>query len=522
MSYAIPSYYEQPTAIEPAARDLVFVPRTKHQWVPMLVPLLLSGASWASGGLPALTDVAFVLFTILCAVYLSWEFWMFPRRFGIGGLLLWGGVLCWFCQDYFNRWFHRDFSNYAADTGIPPGVIAQAAFLHILFVLLMSVGLNITAGKWAERILLCIPDPEDPSFFLFILLCLLAIGLSPYMFFSNEPFLITVWHAATACWTQPVSLKVYRDGNLNYNWGAYVGQILGIGEVSGVVAIFYTVIVARTWTGRFVGACIWLYYALIEYQTGRRGAISFTLLPPIALLFIKYQARAAAAFKKFPLRAYVVCGVLTVGLWTVVQIQGRFRAIGLANADLSKVNVFESAGNTMFSEGLKGYLLIPDRVPFLYAPHFPGEGFITTIPETLFEFIIGPIPRALWHDKPIDRLWSYYNAAYLGITDGTVGTTVSHGLVGGFYFKYGIGGVIEGALLVGWLMGLSERTLQNSGGQPIGILMALSLASWLFRTFRDFIFIDLYETIIGAVVLAILVFLFRPLMGNKSASFATG
>ena len=261
---------------------------------------------------------------------------------------------------------------------------------------------------------------------------------------------------------------------------------------------------------------------MIEYQTGRRGSISFTLLPPIALLFIKYQARAAVAFKKFPLRAYVVCGTLTLGLWTIVQIQGRFRGGGLATADLSKVNVFESAGNTMFSEGLKGYLLIPDRVPFLYADSFPGEGFITAMPETLWEFVIGPIPRALWHNKPIDKLWSYYNAAYLGTADGTVGTTISHGLVGGWYFKYGMGGVIEGALLVGWLMGLSERTLQNSGGQPIGILMSLSLATWLFRTYRDFIFIDLYEFLIGSFVLAILVLLFRPVFGPKVAAVATG
>ncbi len=522
MSYAIPSYYDEATELPAqSVPDLVFVPRSRHHWVAFVIPALLAGASWAGGGFPGLTDIAFLLFTIVCAAFLTAEFYYFPRRFGIGGLVLYGGVLCWFCQDYFTHWFNQtDFTD-----GFGAGNIAKVAFLHILFVGLMSVGLNIQAGRWAWKSLLLVPDPGDPRFFLCILLLLFGFGLTPYMFFCNENFFLAVFHAATATWTQAPAFNVYRDGNLNYNWGAYVAQIMGVGEVSGLLAIVYAITIARNWYTRLLGVLIWSFYVLLAYHTGRRGDISFNLLPPIALLFIKYQARCAAAFRKFSVRGYVICAVLTLTMQLAIQIQGRFRGGGLANADVSKVHLFENAGNTMFSEGLLGYYLIPDTRPFVYAGDFPGEGFVMAMPQTTFDFVVGIIPRALWHDKPVDKLWSWYNKQYLNEStgDGTVGTTISHGLVGSWYFKFGMGGVVEGALLVGWLMGVSERALQNSEGKPIGILMSLSFAVWLFRTYRDFIFIDLYGLIIGGVVLSILVYLFRPLLsGAPSAQVATG
>lgn len=102
MSYAIPAYYEESTPVAEAPRELIFVPRSNYQFLPMIIPAIFCGISWAGNGIPTLTDIGFVCFTLLSAFYLTLEFVRFPRRFGIGGLVLWGGVLCWFCQDYFS------------------------------------------------------------------------------------------------------------------------------------------------------------------------------------------------------------------------------------------------------------------------------------------------------------------------------------------------------------------------------------------------------------------------------------
>jgi len=254
---------------------------------------------------------------------------------------------------------------------------------------------------------------------------------------------------------------------------------------------------------------------------GRRGGLAFMVPPPIGLLFVKYQARAAMAFRRQSIKAYVLCGLFSLAVLAAVQFQGTYRAVGYDKADLSQFHLTKNQGNTMFSEGLLAWNTIPDKKDFfkdnIFGMQIPCAGMIRALPEQLYWFVIGPIPRALWTSKPIDPLWEWYNQAYTGGVNGTVGTTISHGLVGSWYFNYGAFGAIEGALLVGWLMGIAERSLQHSDGRPMGILMSLAFSVWLFRLYRDFIFIDLYGLMIGGVVLAFLVYICRPFLGTAPA-----
>jgi hypothetical protein len=525
MSYAIPGIYEEAAVLDyqPAQRELIFIPRSKNQWMPFLIPLGLCAVSWMGGGISSLTDAGFFIFTALCCWFLTVEFIRFPRRFGIGGLVLWGGVLCWFCQDYFTQWFGAENSGgilTAKGLGatMPAWVVAKAAFLHVLFVMTMAISLNWKVGRWMERVILIVPDPCDNRFYLMIVLTLFCFSICPYIIFNapTQPWYSCIFHALFAGWIGPPELVVFRTGNLNFSWGAYVAQIMQVGEVGGIVAIIYTILIARSWFTRLIGIIVWTFNALIAFESGRRGEISFSLLPPIAVLFIKYQAGAAAAFKKFSVKSYIICGLLTVILLFIVQFQGTFRSSqgGYNAADISQIDILKNQGNTMFSEGLKAYAQVGETLPFFNAQDFPGEGAIIVIPHTVFDLVIGIIPRALWPNKPVDALWAWYNREYTGVGNGTEGTTIAHGLVGSFYFKYGMGGMLEGALLVGWLMGICERALQHSEGEPIGILMSLGVAVWLFRTYRDFIFIDLYGLILGGIMLYILVRLFNAVLGS--------
>ena len=119
------------------------------------------------------------------------------------------------------------------------------------------------------------------------------------------------------------------------------------------------------------------------------------------------------------------------------------------------------SGNHMFSEGLLGYHLIPEARPFFY-DRFPGEAIVRPIPDFLFHGITHPIPRGMWHGKPIDPLFEWYNATYTGRGEGREGTTISRGLVGSWYFKYGVSGIVQGGLLMGLLFGIA------SGRAPAG------------------------------------------------------
>jgi hypothetical protein len=525
MSYVIPAYsHDDEDAALPAATELPalrFVQRYTHQWMFFVIPTAICMLSWAANGIPSLTDVGFSLLTVALAGCLISEFHRFPVRFGIGGLVLYGGSLCWFCQDYFTHWFHADFSDpKIVATQIEPWVIAKAAALHCLFIMMMSIGLNWRKGRVLERLLLALPDPGDNRFFFVLILVLFAIGISPYFLFNAEPSYLAMYHAMFGGFIgEGAKLTAFRSGNLNFSWSAYVAQIMQIGEVGAIFAIMYTILIGRGILDRVVCFLIWTFWFLVGFGTDRRGEVAFFFMPLIALLFIRFQAQAAVAFKRFSLRGYVFCGLLTVVLLYLVQFQGTFRGTGFVNADYSKVDITKNQGNTMFSEGLKAYRLIPDTVPF-FRDSVPGQAIIQPIPQTIYDFFVQAIPRALWNNKPIDPLWKWYNEVYLGVADGTRGTTISHGLVGSWYFSYGIAGVIEGGILVGFMMGVSERALQSSEGRPLGVLVSLGFATWLFRTFRDWIFIDLYGLIIGCVGMYVLIILLRPFFGGSARSAA--
>ena len=71
-------------------------------------------------------------------------------------------------------------------------------------------------------------------------------------------------------------------------------------------------------------------------------------------------------------------------------------------------------------------------------------------------------------------------------------------------------GVIEGGLILGWLIMMTERVLLKSQGKPLTIMFALGLATWTFRGFRGVNFADLWALLIGFVALTAIVIATRP------------
>src|SRR5208282_1100028 len=105
--------------------------------------------------------------------------------------------------------------------------------------------------------------------------------------------------------------------------------------------------------------------------------------------------------------------------------------------------------NAMFSEGLLGFMYIPDQQNYFYND-FPGEMVIAPIPHFILWAAIAPMPRAIWTSKPIDPSWKWYNAISTGRSTlgggAAEGTTISEGIVGYWYFRFGLPGVIEGGI----------------------------------------------------------------------------
>lgn len=494
-------------ATDSAARSL-FAP------LALLPALAACAMSWAAGGVSELTDAGFILFTLVCIVFLIRELAVFPRRFGAAGLLVYGGSLVWFCHDYIGNWLGADFGA----RPFPAVTVAKVATLHVLFVMMMGFGLLIPKGRRVERVLLSAPEAPSNGVYLFLCVLFFVIGMLPYALFTNRPFAVVIWKALTSMRTETEQIwTVGRDGNLNYSWGGYVAQWIELGSVGAVFAGAYAVLAARRAFDKVICWSIWGLHTAMAFGSGTRGQIIFMVVPIIGLLYIKYQVYAATLFRRFSWKAYAITGALLVGLLVLVQAQGQWRGSALWQRDFEQVDLLKVSGNHMFSEGMLGYQLIPESRPFFY-DRVPGEAILRPIPDFFINMAIHPIPRALWTGKPIDPLFEWYNQVSNRSLQGLEGTTIARGLVGSWYFRYGTAGIIEGGLFMGWLMVICERALRASRGRMMPMLLCLALLTWLFRCFRDVSFIELYAFMIGFVLLVVLIKLSKVFVRPAEAS----
>ncbi len=368
MESALGGYYAEALPLEHSQEAPPQVmPAPRSRWAPLVfvLPMVLCAASWAGGGIPLLTDIGFIILTAICFAFCLIELVKFPRRNGVGALMLYGGIIIWFCFDYLFYWLPNDFTL----SPIPPDTVAKAAMLHCLFVMMMSIGLLLPYGKWIQRQILKLPEARSEGYYFFLVLLFFFLGILPYILFTQDSIIDVFRKSFTQMrggGYDPIRWTVGRTGNVNYNWGGYVAQWVDAGYLGGLFAAFYAVLIAKHWPSRLVGWGIWSFWMLMAYGTGTRGQVVFMGLPVIALLYIKHQGLAALAQKKFSLKAYRTPLILLAIVFSVVQFQGAMRNAREDERAIEQVDFLKVSGNHMFSEGLLGYYLIPETRPFFY------------------------------------------------------------------------------------------------------------------------------------------------------------
>jgi hypothetical protein len=493
-----PNWYEPPK-------------RSIWQPVAVILPVMLSAGGYCFA-IPVLIDFAFLSLTALFVIFLLGELRRFSERFGMGGIVLFAGVLIWFCYDYFRFWFMAWTPHWNGP--MPPNVIASAGFTHMVYILCMVIGIRIRFGRRFAQLLTKFPEPPSPANYFWVVIVSQIVGLMPYVVFTAEPFYMAIYHSIVMGRTGSAAWTVGRTGNVNYSYGAYVAQILDVGAGGAILAMFCVVFLRINKFKKLICILFWLLWVATGFGTGTRGDIVKMVMPVVAFVFIRYHVQAQEYLHKYSLRAYAFVGIILFLAVVVIQVQIRFRNEGFQNVSLNDVSLTKIEGNAMFSSSLIGFALIPEQHDYFYNK-FPGQAIIMPIPNFIAWVAIAPMPRAFWTTKPIDPSWEWYNAVSTGrstLSGGTIeGTTISEGIVGYWYFRFGIPGVIEGGLFMGWLMGVFERALYNNNGRPFSFFAAMSLLTWMFKTYRDADHQDLAQLMVVLVGLMICLFLARPL-----------
>lgn len=475
--------------------------RSRNEFVVFLLPLVMCAASWAGGGVPYLTDAGFAVLTLLCGAALLRELADYRVRQSPARIVLHSGILVWFCQDYFSNWFDIEF---LTSTSYSPQLIARVATMHALFVAGMVAGVGADWWKKLGERVRELPEPRTRSMYAGLVVALFILGLVPYVFFTRDSFFDTIYHSITGFYSRGARFTVARTGNLNYDWGGYLFELVKVGHFGGMFGAFYSIMLAKTSGHRLLGWGIWGFWTLMSFGSGTRGQLVAMTMPVIVLLFLRHHSAASQYAQRLRRRVPLTVGILSCLVFAMLQTQGQLRSSGLSAENVGTIEIDRFQGNHMFSEGLAGWSEIPDRrAPFF--DEVPGAGAVIAIPYLIFRFAIHPIPRALWHDKPVDEAWAWHNEITVG-TVGVSGTTVSTGLVGWWYFRFGAIGMLEGALVFGLLFGMTDRALQTAlaAKQPFALVISLGVLAWLFRCFRDVAIAELWGVLVAAVFVGIL------------------
>lgn len=478
--------------------------RARPLWI-IFLPFLATvsgGAAWLFESRPLL-NFGWILVVMGCGVGIAVELRDFRYRLGVGGLVLWGGTLIWLCQDYFARFFlggDAAVGEFWGPAGPSLGLIIRASFYHFLLVTLAAVGLR-ARPRFLAFIVAKVPPPARKSGFLALIVVMFVIGLLPYFVLTVDPWYESLWKSFTSMrGSGGVRWVVRRSGNLNFSWGGYYQQWLRIGTFGSLLAGFYALFLARRQMTRLLCWAMWIFALAIAFGSGTRGEIIFVGAPILGMAFIRYHLQNRHRGGLYSVRAYAVVGAVVVAFYVMMQIQGVYRQHGLAGATVTTEMLESPLGNEMFSSSLVVFQFIPGRLGYVYAES-DLEGWFRAVPQTVFDFFIGPIPRALWRGKPIDESWEWVNRVVAGT--GVEGTTISKGIVGFWYAKYGPGGVFTGALFWGWLFALLDMALWRSRQEPIRVLILLCCHAFMFRTFRDIFWHELYPVLIGVLAYSI-------------------
>jgi len=506
MTHTPVTVYSQQTVASPAYARVMPHARSAAPSIPYFIAAVIFGVAWLMGGSQTLNDVGWIILVGATIVFLLRELYRTPEYLGLGRLFFFGGVLLWFAFSYFKYWFIAPPADYRIFDDATAGNIltgmSKASFFAALFFGFVVIGMTIPWGRRIVNLIGKVPEPANPNVLLGVIIVMFGIGIMPYFLFTAEPFYQAIWKSFWAMRSgEGARWTVGRTGNLNFSWGAYVAQWMQIGQFGSILAGFYAIFYARD---IFVKALCWAMWAFalgIAFGTGDRGKVVYVVLPIVALFFVKHQLHVHMLlhwFKVNRLKGYGTVLAILALAFTLVQIQAWQRNRGaLDGIHITTERVLDVKGNDMLGESLFVFINVPDNIPFVY-DQFPGHGAIMALPVTAYYFAVGPIPRALWHNKPVDSAWVAINQARGH--HGTRGTTISHGLTGHWYIRFGALGLIVGALFWGWLYATFERAFIYFRDRPMSILVCLMLMTWLFRCFRSVNFNTLYPIMIALTV----------------------
>lgn len=215
-----------------------------------------------------------------------------------------------------------------------------------------------------------------------------------------------------------------------------------------IVFLLYYLVMAKRISFTHPIVLVILFCSLCWFLASRRNAV----LILFALILLVASARIVKNQIVASLTRYAIigAGVIILSFAALIRVGGSDKAV----EDLSLIGALESTAEhvfvgSYFMDPAKTAVIIdsvPERVQHLYG-------------RTYFEFVLTPIPRAIWPDKP-DVRNSYFIADE--ILDLRTNSGVPPSGMAELYLNFGWGGIAIGMFIAGMLTYYVYRRFRNA------------------------------------------------------------
>jgi hypothetical protein len=289
------------------------------------------------------------------------------------------------------------------------------------------------------------------------LVVLLFLGLLPIVLFGGSLAQVAAGVLAARSEAKPWAASTFNDNPL---------LPLGRASLAGAGALALALALqVRGGLKRGGLALVFLVcFGITYFDSGTRSWVAIIVLPPTVVAI-----RRGLTHRGVLQRWMLVAPVLAVVILWVAQLQLAFRQQGAS----AGVEVAKLHDNDFFTETAVAASM-PRRFGYLYEP-------------TELRFLVNPIPRRVWPDKPYPRViqvYSYGRRGYDEYLD--YGASSLPSVVGQYYMSWGVLGVVWIGILWGAILAFVDSVWIRGGEPSLLHLWAALTAVWLFLCHRVF------------------------------------
>lgn len=393
------------------------------------------------------------------------------RRLGTAAVLL--GYLVWYAWPAFVGTFSA--SSYAPySLSYPDGQrVLPRAVLALDVALLVSLLITFLplSGGFRDR------RPREETtvtgrakYLLMGAVVLVAFGILPYALYAGS--VADLWHEILA--GRSANKAWYYQNNLGSGFSA----VLALTEASLIAGIILLLLVAyvlptrlrvQKWLLVAVAAVLGVLYAL---DRGTRASLVL-MFGPALILWLLERARRSRRSTRIVLPRLL----LTAGAALVV-LQGALAYRLRITEDPAAKQIWAQAATLggsldFFRETAFAISLVPRKTPVL-------------LESNLLHFLVAPIPRSLWPEKPVPEVVRVFTLERWGRDIVLQEGNVFPGIIGQFYMSWWwLGTVIAGAILgfVGYGVDRASRAASSRADNvSIGVVVVWTL--WILTLFR--------------------------------------